>query len=350
MKNQRSRSRELAGPTRVGRFARGKAWTRVLSYLHRYWYLFLAISLLPLVFALYASWALHGPLRWAVVGASVISGPWLATLLLIVLSGIGTQVMGVQGEEWTAQELRRLRRSGWELVNGLQLWGNADIDHIVVGPAGLFVVETKWSSDSWPLSASGNSVMHSRLTEAIKQGNRSLENVRRRFRSVLNGVPTGLILVLWSSDLAYDEARVSEIEGATVVPGHLLRSWLKSLDGTGVSAETVNLVWAEMDQAASRKDLDQVRRGVRYRPTMRQTFYAWGLEPLLGALAALGVIIFLARAFTSWIDQTVGLIIFLVFGILAFQATRLRTVAIGWFIGMALSVVAVLSIFLKTHL
>ena len=42
-----------------------------------------------------------------------------------------------------------MRGRGWHLVNGLQLRGDSDIDHLAFGPPGVFVVETKWSTEPW---------------------------------------------------------------------------------------------------------------------------------------------------------------------------------------------------------
>jgi hypothetical protein len=55
---------------------------------------------------------------------------------------------GARGEELTALALARLP-SGYEVFHGLRLsaW-KADADHVVVGPNGVFVIETKnWSGD-----------------------------------------------------------------------------------------------------------------------------------------------------------------------------------------------------------
>ena len=56
---------------------------------------------------------------------------------------LGNFLKGAKGEEWVAHELAFLD-SGYTVFNGLRLNdGKQDFDHIVVGPAGIFVVETK---------------------------------------------------------------------------------------------------------------------------------------------------------------------------------------------------------------
>ncbi|MEI6891044.1 MAG: nuclease-related domain-containing protein [Pontiella sp.] len=56
---------------------------------------------------------------------------------------LGNYLKGAKGEEWVAHELAFLS-SEYTVFNGLQLGGGKEnFDHIIVGPAGLFVVETK---------------------------------------------------------------------------------------------------------------------------------------------------------------------------------------------------------------
>lgn len=54
---------------------------------------------------------------------------------------------GARGEEMAAGELARLGAE-WTVFNGLLLPDGQDIDHVAVGPQGLFVIETKhWSGE-----------------------------------------------------------------------------------------------------------------------------------------------------------------------------------------------------------
>ena len=49
---------------------------------------------------------------------------------------------GAEGEKATAKALRPMLRSGWELFNDIKT-GHGNIDHILVGPAGVFMLESK---------------------------------------------------------------------------------------------------------------------------------------------------------------------------------------------------------------
>ncbi|VGO20025.1 nuclease-related domain-containing protein [Pontiella sulfatireligans] len=69
----------------------------------------------------------------------------LATAFLLVWGDrrLGNFLKGAKGEEWVAHELAFLS-SEYTVFNGLRLGGGKqNFDHIIVGPAGVFVVETK---------------------------------------------------------------------------------------------------------------------------------------------------------------------------------------------------------------
>lgn len=56
---------------------------------------------------------------------------------------LGNYLKGAKGEEWVAHELAFLS-SEYTVFNGLRMsGGKQNFDHIVVGPAGVFIVETK---------------------------------------------------------------------------------------------------------------------------------------------------------------------------------------------------------------
>ncbi|HSR87360.1 MAG TPA: nuclease-related domain-containing protein [Pontiella sp.] len=56
---------------------------------------------------------------------------------------LGNFLKGAKGEEWVAHELAFLSAE-YAVFNGLRLGGGKqNFDHIIVGPAGVFVVETK---------------------------------------------------------------------------------------------------------------------------------------------------------------------------------------------------------------
>lgn len=69
----------------------------------------------------------------------------VATTILLAWGDrrLGNFIKGAKGEEWVAHELAFLSAE-YTIFNGLRLGGGKqNFDHIIVGPAGVFVVETK---------------------------------------------------------------------------------------------------------------------------------------------------------------------------------------------------------------
>jgi hypothetical protein len=50
---------------------------------------------------------------------------------------------GAEGERKTEEALRSLERLGWTVEHDIQQPGGANLDHVVTGPPGVFVLETK---------------------------------------------------------------------------------------------------------------------------------------------------------------------------------------------------------------
>ena len=78
---------------------------------------------------------------------------------------------GAQGEEYVGAILEELRSDGWLVIHDAEL-EQSNVDHIVLGPAGLFTIETK--SNPGPISVQR---LHGRL---IRQVQLQREGQRKR--------------------------------------------------------------------------------------------------------------------------------------------------------------------------
>ncbi|WP_345667475.1 nuclease-related domain-containing protein [Streptomyces similanensis] len=66
-----------------------------------------------------------------------------------------TWYIGLEGERRVGRELERLASSGWRVLHGVEKSNGGDIDHLLVGPGGVFTINTKthrgasvWVGDS----------------------------------------------------------------------------------------------------------------------------------------------------------------------------------------------------------
>ena len=160
----------------AGAFSRGLAWRRQLAWARQSWMLLAAAVVLPLIVFLPMAYVSHGVTRGLVIGAGAIGGLWLASFLVLLESGAATAVMGAVAEARIEQDLKSVRSRGWRVVHGMRFPGHGDIDHVAVGPAGILVIEGKWSADSWPLDGSGGFMAH-RLAGAVSQARTNRRHV-----------------------------------------------------------------------------------------------------------------------------------------------------------------------------
>lgn len=121
-----------------------------------------------------AAWsAPAGVWRGLVIG--VLATAATATLIVVILEVTGTAAahMGSTAERWTAAKLRPLRKHSWRLINRFLLGAAGDVDHLLVGPAGVIVAESKWRSTGWNLRPPD-----SHVTNAVEQVTRNADQLR----------------------------------------------------------------------------------------------------------------------------------------------------------------------------
>jgi hypothetical protein len=56
---------------------------------------------------------------------------------------IDNKATGALGEQRTAKTLRRLERDGWHAVHDLERRANGNVDHLLIGPRGVFILDSK---------------------------------------------------------------------------------------------------------------------------------------------------------------------------------------------------------------
>ncbi|TYC71366.1 nuclease-related domain-containing protein [Streptomyces sp. CB01881] len=59
-----------------------------------------------------------------------------------------TTLLGLEGERIVGAALEPLRASGWKVLHGVPLPSGSDIDHVVIGPPGVFTINTKHHPDA----------------------------------------------------------------------------------------------------------------------------------------------------------------------------------------------------------
>jgi nuclease-like protein len=140
------------------------------------------------------------------------------------------------------------------VVNGLALEGR-DIDHVLVGPGGVVVVESKWSADGWDVRTPDPA-----LTKAADQVVANARSLRLWTAVKASGAPVRSLVVLWGGSRTGSPERPTEpVEfGHTTVAVGLtaVRKWISAAANSAdvMSATAVERVWRELDRVVTRRE------------------------------------------------------------------------------------------------
>jgi hypothetical protein len=128
---------------------------------------------------------------------------------------------GAHGERRTARLLERLTRDGYVVFHDLAVPGNtsANIDHLVIGPSGVFVTDSKQWTGSVHQGADGL-VWHNHhpLDRTLERVGWEAQQVSRAL-----GTRTAALVCVHGAQV---HSGGLHAQGVAIVPAHLLRSAL----------------------------------------------------------------------------------------------------------------------------
>jgi hypothetical protein len=125
---------------------------------------------------------------------------------------------GAAGERRTARRLERLRGEGYVVFHDLALPGSpANVDHLVIGPSGVFVIDSKQWTGSVRQGADRLAWHnHYRLDRTLEAVGWQAQVIGR-----LLGAPTAGLVCVHGAQV---QGGGLDAQGVAIVPAHLLRS------------------------------------------------------------------------------------------------------------------------------
>jgi hypothetical protein len=179
--------------------------------------------------------------------------------IAIVFTGAANYLTGALAERWTKQEFAALG-SAWHIFPNVPFsagFGNksyeVDVDHIVVGPYGVLVLETKYSSSPLDLGAVQ---LEKRVSEAMNQVEDNVGRVRALLHQVAPEVPIRPVIIFWGRLVKSSETSVRRVEGRSedvrIIHGGNAKEWRPKLTKKeNLSPEAVELVSAKIEAYVS---------------------------------------------------------------------------------------------------
>ena len=178
----------------AGRYARTRIRERRRAFLRRHWWRLAvaAVAMLALVTGV-AWWALDVDAGTAVAVAGLVVGTAF-TVGRDQLDGTYSLVGGRDAERWTSRALRRALGRDWRIVDWIS-FEHHDVDHVVVGPGGVHVVESKFTDQCVDPRTRWGAFRIGHWTEQAERGARSV-----RLLLGLRGAPLDVLVVVWGAE------------------------------------------------------------------------------------------------------------------------------------------------------
>jgi len=200
--------------------------------------------------------------------SSTMRGFWIGFAIATALGGFAWMVqflsstygwsMGKLGEEATAEALSGYwqRRKGWRVINGLLFAGHGNVDHVLVGPGGVFAFESKWTSR--PCRIEEGTVVGPMGREPVSQAQDGARKVGRMLRhgSQHFDVAVRPVVVLWGSGAPHLDHGWVEVDGVLICEGRNEKSWLQQLDGEILDQSLVESIAGVLEAQITRQ-IDQ---------------------------------------------------------------------------------------------
>jgi hypothetical protein len=204
------------------RSAATRLWKQILVIVAIWLAASIALALAP-TFVAFRGFAL-GFLTAAMVAIVV----WL----LFVSSGSYASYLGKLGEEATAEAVcgASRRRQGWRLVNGLPFDGLGDVDHVLIGPGGVFAIESKFTTSPCQVADGWVDGIYGR--EPIAQARRGAEKVQRMLRHGRQrfDVTVHPVVVIWGPGRVRIDHGWEVVGDVMLCDGPKSDLWLQELD------------------------------------------------------------------------------------------------------------------------
>lgn len=175
--------------------------------------------------------------------------------MVFVMSGSYGHSMGRLGEEATADSVASFRRrlKGWRIVNGISLAGHGDVDHVLIGPGGVFVIESKWTtSDCELVGGQIRGLMGREPIAQAKDGARTIERMLRYGRDRFDATVQPVVII-WGPGGIHLAGGWTRADGVIVCEGRQVGLWLRQFDQVTLGKAQIRAMAAVLEGQVARQ-------------------------------------------------------------------------------------------------
>ncbi|HVE45306.1 MAG TPA: nuclease-related domain-containing protein [Acidimicrobiales bacterium] len=195
---------------------------------------------------------------WFAAGAATAGMGW-AVWYLLEFDGSRRLRDAGRAEQLTSGLFRKLSDGGWYVVDHIEFAG-FDVDHVAVGPAGVFAVETKHTNVPWKVTPAG---LEGPYRDPVFQARENSRKIRLLLKSEGVSVPVTPALMLWGRGAPRLDAGCTVIGDVAVVNGNQVDEWLSEFPEAQLDQGAIEAVREVLQRFVERRDSYIGRTAIR---------------------------------------------------------------------------------------
>jgi hypothetical protein len=173
------------------------------------------------------------------------------------------------GEEATHEAVVTWRRrsTDWQVVRGIPHEGDSDTGHVLVGPGGVYAIESTWTPDEFELDHGAVVGLHGR--EPVAQAQASARSVQQLLRDSPEHLDVTVhpVVVVWGPGGPHLDDGWTDVDGTLVCRGARDAAWLEHMEGTELDRRSVDRITDVLANQGRRSTDHRRRRTDQGRPT-----------------------------------------------------------------------------------
>jgi len=162
---------------------------------------------------------------------------------------------GRLGEEATHEAVITWRRrsTDWQVVKGLPQLVDGDIGHVLVGPGGVYAIESTWTPDSCELDHGAIVGLPGR--EPVAQAQESARSIQQLLLDCPEHLDVTVhpVVVVWGPGGLHLDEGWAEVDGTLICVGSRDAAWLQHIEGTVLDRRSVDRITDVLANRGRRK-------------------------------------------------------------------------------------------------
>jgi len=162
---------------------------------------------------------------------------------------------GKLGEEATNEAVITWRRrsTDWQVVKRLPQLADGDVGHVLVGPGGVYAIESTWTPDDCELDRGAIVGMQGR--EPVAQAQESARSIQQLLLDCPEHLDVTVhpVVVVWGPGGLHLDEGWAEVDGTLICEGGRDAEWLHHIEGTELDRRSVDRITDVLANRGRRK-------------------------------------------------------------------------------------------------